>query len=373
MTSETDRLLTDLKSEIKMMESRLPPEDVLMAQKLSEQGKDNKDEDFLTGVSRLAMRARAVLSVYQDSIRNAGSPLFLQLVQLPGLAGPLRKKLEAGARFFNKSTRPPKVYNAVLDAYLAYLATVWGYVGAAQTAIDSAQAAGPAAEEALTEVEGFVLVNAGGFDANVMATVAKVVAEAARVVRSHGFGSLCYGNVVVTNTLSRSTVLAFYEVKNDTMYVRANLKTGSAALETVVHELGHRYETKKTTEQKVNSLYRHYSQQERYSGDDWTKGLEPAVGEIMKDKNGEYKVVDLKWDSRMKRRVLLENVSTGSPASISLEGYLKAKGLTKKPEDRGFVSDYAGKNASENFAEMFTHYCFGKLGEANLARFKESL
>ena len=88
----------------------------------------------------------------------------------------------------------------------------------------------------------FRVVNTGGFDAATMRLAAGLMAEGARLVSAAGFPEVCYGDAYVTRQVARKDILAFYVRREDRMYVRAKPKKGEEALavETIVHELGHR-------------------------------------------------------------------------------------------------------------------------------------
>jgi hypothetical protein len=165
--------------------------------------------------------------------------------------------------------------------------------------------------------------------------------------------------------------LAFYLIGNDELFIRANVKADIDTVRTVIHELGHRYEMKDMASKKrdIDHLYYILSNQER---DDFG-GMEkyaPKPGEKMTTKKGEtYVVMGTELYSRggPKVHLMLES-DRKSGATISLEGWIattqgmdKIRDLEGKPDYKGFVTNYAKKNASENFAEMFSFYCLGKL------------
>jgi hypothetical protein len=109
-------------------------------------------------------------------------------------------------------------------------------------------------------VGSFMVFNTGGFNEKVMEEVIKVVSKSETLLRRKGLGRVCYGDVYITNTVYKSTrVLAFYMRGDDRMYIRANLKGKlGPAIQSVVHELGHRlqYRFLQSKKRDIDALYR---------------------------------------------------------------------------------------------------------------------
>jgi hypothetical protein len=222
----------------------------------------------------------------------------------------------------------------------------------------------------------FTLINTGGFDDAVMANCAKVVEAAAHQLQSHGLGQVCYGDVLISNTLQKSNVLAFYLLAKDEMFVRANLKgKEGAAVETVVHELGHRLQTRFIPVAKHAEIKRIYNLLARKSAEARAEAidrvwkdpaLKPKPGDSFVSKGEEFLVTNLNVGPRgdiivqLKAKVQPPGMGTVG-GRISLEGYAAAKGILPKIEHSGFVSQYASTDPDENFAEMIAAYCAGKL------------
>jgi hypothetical protein len=179
---------------------------------------------------------------------------------------------------------------------------------------------------------------------------------------------VCYGDIFITNTVGRnSRVLAFYVANKDEMFIRANLKgVKGNALHTVLHELGHRlhYKFMSGKQREINSLY---SVLDRKSGETKREkletllanpGLQPQPGDTLELKGKTYIVNTVVYDTVSLR---LAEDST-QKASINLLAYMKMKGV-KIPVGPmvDFITDYAEKNADENFAEMVAFYCLGQL------------
>ena len=234
----------------------------------------------------------------------------------------------------------------------------------------------------------FTLINTGGFNDKIIAECAKVVETSAHLLQSHGLGQVCYGDVLISNTLMKSNVLAFYLIQKDELFVRANLrgKEGAAVL-TVLHELGHRLSFKflKDKHHEIANIYNQIARKESTSKKDaleriWNDPtLKPKRGDEVKDSKGNEYVVS-GWDYS-RGQIVVQLVAKDQPAPgvvqkarINLEGYAALKGILPKEEKpSGFVTAYAKTNDQENFAEMIAHYCVGKLHEDQVEMLKALL
>jgi hypothetical protein len=275
-----------------------------------------------------------------------------------------RKLIEQASKEFAKGRiqkAKREVAMAVLkkkiDDYKSYLDAAERIINKGEHHLDEASGT--------TEAAGcFTLINAGGFSPQQMADVVKVVELASSMIKSKGFGKLCYGTVQVTNTVGRSAqVLAFYVLQTDEMYVRGNLKGKQGpAVSTVIHELGHRLHHKflHSKDAEIQSLYKSLLKGDEAALADALadKSNWPKPGELHEEGGKVYEVervglnrsldytveVHLKQDPKVK-------------ASIALRSWLNVKGLKKET----FVSPYARTSYGENFAEMFAHYVQGTL------------
>jgi hypothetical protein len=328
------------------------------------------------------------LAIYRFAARVSLDPmkhinawsLFLAILQQYELSPATRKVIEAGAKFFAKSRIQRPKPGEALAAYESFLKTLRGYSIAAHDAIahGKPRAGGAAGEDLVPEkvhAGPFTLINTGGFNDAIITDCAKVVEVAAHQLQSHGLGMVCYGDVLISNTLMKSNVLAFYLLQKDEMFVRANLRgKEGAAVQTVVHELGHRLQYKFLSG-KTREIQHIYNVIARKSADARDEAIErvwkdphlkPKPGDSFVSKGEEYVVTGL--DVNPRGGIVVQLVAKDQPqpgvtlrAKIGLEGYAAAKGILPKIEHSGFVTAYAKTDPDENFAEMIAHYCAGKL------------
>lgn len=321
--------------------------------------------------------------------------LFLAILQQYDLPPTTRKIIELGAKFFAKSRIKAPSQEEAVDAYEEFLKTLRAFSMAAHDALAHGKpraGGGDGAEIAPTpekiKAGPFTLVNTGGFNDAVIANCAKVVEAAAHQLQSHGLGKVCYGDVLISNTLSKANILAFYLLQKDEMFVRANLKgKEGAAIETVVHELAHRLQYKFLSgkEKLIRDMYQRIANKANAARAEaldrvWKDpSLKPKPGDTFISKSGEeYEVSGFDVTPRSGITVQLRAKKQDIPgvtqkAKIPLEGYAAAKGILPVVHHSGFVTSYAGTDPDENFAEMVAFFCTGKLPEDQVEMLKEIL
>jgi hypothetical protein len=322
-----------------------------------------------------------LFAVTQGSARivEPGHKLFLAILQTYALPPALRKKVEIASRTYLKKTQSrPKVKGRSSGLeYIAFYEKFLLLINAHLTVAKEAVVKGKAhAEEGAgaTKIKAgpFTLVNTGGFSEKQMGDVADVMHKVASLAQSSGLGAVCYGEVQVTNTISRANVLAFYLIANDEMFVRANVKATTDTVQTVLHELGHRYEKKFLTNSHGTpaTLYRTLEGQEHertWGPKKKVKMAEP--GDTLEAKGKTYVVTRTVPGPGLKGYKVLLTIKDkpGSSATVPLDTFWEMKGekardIDADPEYIGFVSDYAKRGGpTENFAEMFSYYCMGRL------------
>lgn len=296
---------------------------------------------------------------------------ILQELELPKA---LRSRMEGWNRYFGRTSSPGRTrkdyaqprafYDAQLARYTKMMADIHesrrvGVAHGVCAMVDPARSvmAGP-----------FTLVNTGGFSPETMARVKHVVEKAVALIEAKGLAVILYGDIYVTNTISRSRVLAFYEPDTDEMFVRANVRDDVDTTRTVIHELGHRLDfmfmrTRSANAAlhnlygKVRDAHRHHVRQREREADAAVK-----LGDTITVKGVTYHVV------LIEPRTVRLKVAGAPPEKawthkIPKESYAQIKaGMQEKPEGFGaFVSKYASKNPIENFAEMFSFWALGRL------------
>lgn len=303
--------------------------------------------------------AYLVKSIAAAAIRANLYGLFLHILQTYNLSAKDRKVIEKGAKFFNKkSVRTPSPEKA-LAAYISFANDMKEYYLVVKRILDSGtkhEEGGEDSPGTILKAGPFTLVNTGGFDAKTMETTVKVVEKAAQMIAHKGLSKICYGPVQVTKTITRSTrTLAFYMVKDDSLFLRANIRgqTGPA-IQSVLHELGHRLQFKFLNAKKneINALYRTLQGKKQEAALDSANW--PEIGSEIQLKN-QVVVVDRVLPHNGLLRVHLKD-DPRVTGTVSLDPYLK-KSTSQ------FVSRYAETDPDENFAEMFAEYCLDTLSD----------
>ena len=178
------------------------------------------------------------------------------------------------------------------------------------------------------------------------------------------FKKVLYGDVFVVGQLKQSKTLAWYNVKDDDVYLRSLAKKGFDDLSSLVHELGHRYWFKfATMEQKkaVATLFYELSSKGRA-----TQITRPKVGDPLP--------VPLKGS----KEVPIITKDTGRTFELSTGGYVNADSLLKILQQQAaakgvFPSAYSMTNYEEFFAECFAFYVLGRMKEDLATSFEKAL
>ncbi len=311
-------------------------------------------------------------------MHGIGNKLFLAILQQYAVPPNKAKKVQGAAKFWSKSKMVlrkdkrswmPRHGESVL-AYTELLSTLREQAALVTDILATAKAHGTE-ETPKVKAGPFTLVNTGNFDDKTMERVRDTVEKAAKAMTSAGFGKVCYGDILVTNTItSKGNVLAFYMLASDEMFVRANVKPTIDSVATVCHELAHRLQNKflKSKQREINTLYQTIAHHVRF-GPTPTEGW-PELGREVEYKGDKLVVLGVSQASN--------KIQFGEPRApgvlqrkvytAPLEWWLKnieGKEPERGPDYKGFVSAYAQKGgADENFAEMIAFYALGKLSKA---------
>lgn len=327
-------------------------------------------EDSMTPV-----RAMVFIPGFFDTLQKYGKAHLIfwgVLQQYKITSASDRKLIEQASKEFSKNRlqRPKRevameTLRKKLDLYRSYLEAVERIVNKGEIHNESS---------GTTETVGcFTTVNAGGFTPDQMADVAKVVEKASSLVKAKGFGKVCYGTIQVTNNVGGAKVLAFYALQTDEMFVRGNLKgKQSPAVGTFIHELGHRLHFKflMSKNDQIKSLYNALKRGEDLATEEMLadKTNWPKPGDLHVEKGLVYVVsdMDLNRNHDWVVRVYLKD-NPKMTGTLPLHGWLLNKGVRKKET---FITPYARKDHSENFAEMFEHYIVGTLPDGLVQMFE---
>ena len=325
--------------------------------------------------------------------------LFWSILQQYRLPPNLQRSIEAASKFWSKNgVRPPRPPTSTgpspsqvdyiianIEAYHKMLAELRKQAMNAEAAIAKGQAhADPTvAAETKIHVGPFDVVNTGGFDAERMKKVVEVVEKAEKALTSHGLGKVCYGDILVSKSISGKRVGAFYLGSSDEMFVRADILDDETTVRVVCHELAHRLQ-RKFLEHKTGEIENIY---EKLKNEDTEQNklpaaVYPAIGDVAEipqygplGKLKKWKVFQI---NKRKREIQVveedsykawkENWDTPLVRwNIPVETWWKAKGKELEapakptPTLGKFVTRYAGTDSSENFAEMVSFYVLDKL------------
>jgi hypothetical protein len=298
--------------------------------------------------------------------------LFLGLLQQYDIPADLRKKVESCSRFYEKTRfATPKNLEEGVASFKKLMTLYREHLALAKNTFNQSTVRGLDAPTVL-RAGPFRVVNTGGFDEATMANCVKVIERAVHLLAKKGLGKVCYGDALISNTLSKSKVLAFYLVSSDEFFVRANLKgKEGAALQTIIHELAHRLYFKflQSKHRDIARIYQAIKSKVDQSTSDLESeirnnpDLSPKPGDTVVEKGKTYVVERVGYGSRSGYQVIMHREDDPSnKASVSLKGWALLKGI--KPESKpgsGFITPYAGKNDEENFAEMIAFYCMDEL------------
>lgn len=393
-----DAALTDPKALLVKFKAELDrwllPEDAVREaaraiQKLEAEVENVHTQERLLNTPELRLHAQTALQGYRNAVQGyvameqPGLKLFLAILQTYTLPPALRKKIEIAARHYHKSTRVPRrSYGAAgylrdIDIYERFEDTIGGHLAYAEKAVEVGKEHAETGAVTKLRVGSFTLINTGGFSEEVTETIAGLLKKAEALLRSSGFESVCYGNVPITNKVGRDGIAAFYVIQEDALFVRADAPSDHDTLRTILHELGHRYDFKNLPAQEVRRLYHLLEGQEDTHLQD--RKL-PAMGEeiITESKKkktifevvgyrpapggGMYILLGLKGEPGVVGRTTLEAWHTFKPAQRDPD---------TTPNYKGFVTNYAKKDEHENFAEMFSFYCLGRLPVLQSVPFEE--
>lgn len=178
-------------------------------------------------------------------VGGAGKTLALAILQQLTLPTTLRKAVESSAKWWGKAVRGPRGESRAekqrlgVQLYLEHLTIFRKYEKLYEDAIASGKQHSAEGEGATRLPAGpFTVVNTGGFDQDIMAECVKVVHKAAVAMQGIGLGKVLYGDVLISGKVMGKKDAAFYDPRQDEMFVRPNAT--DAAVRVICHELTHR-------------------------------------------------------------------------------------------------------------------------------------
>jgi len=297
--------------------------------------------------------------------------LFWAILQQYRLPPNLQKSIEAAAKFWDKkSARAPKPENTwnaysqdvtYIEAYLGVLSTLRKQLLNAEAAIAKGQAHADPSVAAVTKfhVGSFDVVNTGGFDDETMKMAVDVVERAEKALTSHGLGKICYGDILISKQISsKSNTAAFYIPTSDEMFVRADAQASEATIQVVCHELAHRLQHKFLENKRgdINHLYFVIL----HSGDD-DPPPHPHIGDPVPYHGKVLKVTGFGGRGSIQMKDP-DDPNPNRYMSAPVETVAALMGWKPAKKELDFITPYAKRGgAGENFAEMVSYYCLGRL------------
>lgn len=304
-------------------------------------------------------------------LRGFGQPLFWAILQQLSLPPPLLKKVQAATKYWSKSDlKFPKAKEKWMPrngekvlAYKKLLNEFHSQIDTAELALAKGKAHSEEGSTTKRPAGPFTVINTGGFSDEIVEKAIKSVEVSAKMMQGIGLSKVCYGDVLISNTLtSRTSVAAFYVINSDEMFVRANVSPDHDTVRFICHELAHRWEHKFGSGKRnaIVQLYATLNTKAMFETD--YKDF-PSIGKTFQYEGRELVVKDV--DFRRKTVKFHDQNDPPNMLSIAPIKYWKAKieGVPLPAKDIEFVTEYAKKGGpSENFAEMVSFYAVGKLG-----------
>jgi len=319
-------------------------------------------------------------SAHNYLAHHGAEQFFLGLLRSFSMTPAERKEIESAARYFSvRSKRIKLPSEGWEEKYREHWQKLERMYALARKIVVRGEAC---RDDQFCTARCFRIVNTGGFDLKTMQAVQKVIDRAAEVLDESGFGALCYGDVNVTNTVMRSSrVLAFYMLGDDRMYVRANLRgVEGAAIETVIHELGHRLDNKFMSADEripVRALYRTFQNADRGNEPRVEGGSMPSPGDIFEHKGEKFRVerVASGFDGKPVMVYMrgIDPELARVTIKLSVDGWRTRHGGRVVTPPSAFPTAYSQKDVSEFFAEMFAFALLDKLTPEQAAGFSPIL
>lgn len=326
--------------------------------------------------------------------------MFVAILQQRTLPKALMKKMEQASRFWGKEKLSPKAFRNPMVAYLMLVPEMRQQSKAIHEVLDL-----PVACVTRVEAGPFTIVNSGCYPEADVEKVAGILRTCAELMASHGLGAANYGDVVLSNRLLRPTIGAFYLGDSDELFIRydeamkaARDKKRAQDLEhTICHELGHRVEAKLLSNDGrriVRALYEQLRLRRKFSLDVVRRGDVGGESFSVTDKrgltaHGPWTAVGMAGANRVKIRPSRLTVESKVLSEAEKEQVVRMLGATvtytipvqrwfqeflKQPPPKGaFVTAYAAKSPSENFAEMVALHVLGRLDKEQEAQLQPVL
>lgn len=220
------------------------------------------------------------------------------------------------------------------------------------------------------EVEGqvvsvgpFKVHNTIGADADQFKEIQSLVTRAVSILETTSdFRKVLYGDVYIVGQIRQSKTIAWYSPGDDDVYLRSMAKRGIDDLQSLLHELGHRYWFRFASTSVKQACTRLYSRLKSLSGVDVEL---PKVGD------------PVPIPVRGAKTVPIVEKYQGDRIQISGGGWIGVRALLEAMRREKIVGKfptlYSMKDVDEFFAECFAFFALKKLSPELAEKFELSL
>jgi hypothetical protein len=233
----------------------------------------------------------------------------------------------------------------------------------------------------------FTIHNTLQLEGDDLAKTNKVIEAATKFLKGSGIpgaAKALYGDVYVVGKLQGHNTLAWYNFRDDNVYLRPLLKADMDATASLTHEIGHRY-WRKQLSREAQSNWHSYHRGKGYEAVDVKDQIKEVMDTI---KVGEPMPVPIKGFTRGGPPIIVEIMALagGRNAKISYEiqrgkskgkmGAISASAVynflhQQQARQMRFPTDYASTSPEEHFAESFGMYSMKKLSGVHKEAFEK--
>lgn len=182
-----------------------------------------------------------------------------------------------------------------------------------------------------------------------------------------GIRKVLYGDVYIAARLQKASVLAWYYMNEDALYVRPHMKAGPGEVHALIHELGHRFYKRFLSGEAESKWETRHMLMARFSGSNAPLPPLPKPGDIfpiqVKGEVGLPVVKEITFTPRGKRVIMFE--SGGGVLVDSFYSYAE-----KENTISSFPTRYAATSAEEHFCEALALRALGQLEGKHLKDFE---
>lgn len=296
---------------------------------------------------------KSISNVFAKLI-NRGVTLSYAVLGSKKIPAGWEKKLELSIRVLMSAKKTPTDTVAWYDKNLANLHFLHN---AATTWVEKSE--DDAEDNEKFQIGPFIVHNTIGLTGDDLEGIKNALSKASVLIKASNvpdISKVLYGDVMVVGKLQKANVVAFYSIKEDTVFVRPFKNAGSDELFNTIHELGHRY-IERFIDKSVWLQWRRYHARVAWQHGDIP--VIPGVGESLP-----FKIKGVKGDPVVVR--IEEN-----RYYFSDSGYMnKSRIMEIMTRDAAYPTPYSAVSPDEHFCDALALKAMGKLKEPHLSAFK---